>query len=156
MWPFDEMAVDVSDIAGASYAFPGVATWLACVPLLLALAFMADCKNAIIKDFEEVPILKGQTCSAEVGGFCAHIMFMLGSVACGWAVTAIGAAMGLSPSLCGALGVPSFAGIMLAMQFSGAGPTGMPGIQHHLKSRRTCYWPRRRRVTLVKIVLSQI
>jgi hypothetical protein len=108
--------------------FPGVAVWLACVPLLLGFAFMSDCKNAMVEDISHIKILKKEGCSGVFGGFCAHIFFMVGIFSNGWGFTALAGALGFAPELAGAIGVVSINGIFLYMELFKTGPTGLPGI----------------------------
>ena len=109
-------------------AFPGVAVWLACTPLILALAFMTGCKDTAANDLAEVAVLKAQGCSAEVGGFVAHILFMVGVFAWGWGITCLGGALGYAADLSGTIGLTAVVGTLVYMAKVKDGITGLPGF----------------------------
>jgi len=125
MWPFYE---DVVVEPVTSLAFPGVAVWIGCIPILSFLAFLTGCKDTVREDLEAVPTLKAVGCGGEVGGFAAHLLFMVGVFAGGWAFMAIGGALGYPPELSGTISLSSFVGTLIFMAFTKTGITGVPGF----------------------------
>ena len=58
--------------------FPAVANVVACIPVMLGMAFMSDCKRLTMGYYQNQPALKGQGLTGESGGFVSHVMFMVG------------------------------------------------------------------------------
>lgn len=73
--------------------------WFSLVPIVMGMLFMAKAKTQIGEAFAEADALKGQSMSGEVGGFVAHLFFMLGTVAWVWGMNNLSLCLDLEPVL---------------------------------------------------------
>ena len=108
--------------------FGNVSLWLAVTPILIGLAFMSGGRDALADDFANLPKLKGQSCTGEVGAWMVHLIYFGGMCCWGWAITTLGLALQYEAPLAVAAGFIAWDSGFLYMLFTGSSPMGFPGF----------------------------